>query len=122
MGCGMALSSARGRSERGITAMRSESVEEGEQAVGGAVAAGFGVGWRGAGQGAFLDLHVGVLWRTQISQLSECLSCSGVIGADWRHGWGVAAADFSCVGGPVSGGGALPGDGDRDVDAEHPGE
>ena len=33
-----------------------------------------------------------------------------------------AAADVGGVGGPVSGGGVLPGDGDADVDAEHPGE
>jgi len=33
-----------------------------------------------------------------------------------------AVADVGGVGGPVSGGGTLPGDGDADVDAEHPGE
>ena len=32
------------------------------------------------------------------------------------------AADVGGVGHPVSGGGVLPGDGDVDVDAEHPGE
>jgi WD40 repeat protein len=31
-------------------------------------------------------------------------------------------ADFGGVGGPVTGGGALPGDGDGDVDAERPGQ
>jgi hypothetical protein len=35
---------------------------------------------------------------------------------------GVPAADLGGVGGPVSGGGFLPGDGDGDVDAEHVGE
>src|SRR6266568_9084929 len=72
--------------------------------------------------GAAAAVFADPLWRSQISQLSECLSCWDVTGADWRHGWGVAAADFGGVGGPVSGGGALPGDGDRDMDAEHPGE
>lgn len=33
-----------------------------------------------------------------------------------------AACHLGGVGGPVSGRGALPGDGNRDVDAEHPGE
>ena len=33
-----------------------------------------------------------------------------------------AAADVGGAGGPVPGGGSLPGDGDGDVDAEHPGE
>src|ERR1035441_8635461 len=35
---------------------------------------------------------------------------------------GAAPADLGCVSGPVAGGGALPGDGDADVDAEHAGE
>src|ERR1022692_3950726 len=37
-------------------------------------------------------------------------------------GTGAAAADVGCVGHPVPGRGALPCDGDGDVDAEHPGE
>jgi hypothetical protein len=64
----------------------------------------------------------GQLWRTQVSQLSECLSDWSGIGAIWKRGFLVAVADVGCIGGPVSGRGALPGDGDRDVDAEHPGE
>ena len=36
--------------------------------------------------------------------------------------WSAAAADVGGVGGPVAGGGALPGDGDGDVDAEHAGQ
>src|SRR6266516_1297082 len=59
-----------------------------------------------------------MLWRSQVSQLSECLSGWDMIGT----GWPVAAAELGCVGGPVSGGAALPGDSDGDVDAEHPGE
>lgn len=54
---------------------------------------------------------VGVLWHSQIFQLSEYLS--SVV---------VASADFGGVVGPVAGGGALPCGGDADVDAEHPGE
>jgi hypothetical protein len=34
----------------------------------------------------------------------------------------MASADLGGVGGPVSGGGSLPGDGDGDVDAEHAGQ
>src|SRR6516225_6233816 len=46
----------------------------------------------------------------------------GVMRALRRSGWSAAAADFGGVGGPVPGSGALPGDGDGDVDAEHPGQ
>lgn len=46
-----------------------------------------------------------------------CVSCLGIVSV-----CGIPSADFGGIGGPVSGGGALPGDGDRDVDAEHPGE
>src|SRR5262249_38811082 len=52
-----------------------------------------------------------MLWRRQISQLSECLA------SVW-----FPAADFGGVGGPVAAAGALPGDRDGDVDAEHLGE
>ena len=38
----------------------SEVVEEGQEGVGGAVASGGCAGWCGAGEGAFLDGHVGV--------------------------------------------------------------
>src|SRR6202171_6278875 len=51
------------------------------------------------------------LWRRQILQLSECLSLAVC-----------SAADFGGVVGPVACGGALPGHGDGDVDAEHAGE
>src|SRR6478672_652471 len=51
------------------------------------------------------------LWRRQILQLSECLSLAVC-----------SAADFGGVVGPVGCGGALPGHGDADVDAEHAGE
>ena len=63
-----------------------------------------------------------MLWRSQISELFECLSRWQAVGIAWGGGWPVAAADLGCVGGPVTGGGALPGDSDGDVDAEHPGE
>ena len=43
----------------------------------------------------------------------------GVMRALRRSGWSAAAADFGGVGGPVPGSGALPGDGDGDVDTEH---
>jgi hypothetical protein len=58
-----------------------------------------------------LHLGVGVLWRTQIFQLSEYLS----------SGSG-PSADLGGVVGPVAGGCALPVGGDFDVDAEHAGE
>ena len=60
-----------------------------------------------------VDHLVGVdgLWRRQILQLSECLSLAVC-----------SAADFGGVVGPVACGGALPGHGDGDVDAEHAGE
>jgi hypothetical protein len=61
----------------------------------------------GAGQRVGCDL----LWRPRLLELSEC-----------PGSWSWSAADVCGVGGPVSGGGVLPGDGDADVDAEHPGE
>ena len=51
------------------------------------------------------------LWRRQILQLSECLSLAVC-----------SAANFGGVVGPVACGGALPGHGDGDVNAEHAGE
>ena len=51
----------------------SELVEKGEQAVGCLVGAGLRARRAGAGNGSFLERHVGVLWRSQILQLSECL-------------------------------------------------
>ncbi len=62
-----------------------------------------------------------MFWRSQILQPSECLS--------WRTGVGafidvrrtvLASAVVGGVGGPVSGGGSLPGG--ADVDAEQPGQ
>ena len=52
-----------------------------------------------------------LLWRTRVSQLSEYLSLVGS-----------SAADVGGVGGPVAAAGALPGDSDCGVDAEHAGE
>ena len=64
-----------------------------------------------------------MLWRSQIFQLSECLSLAGLRGRlDGLRGCRCAAAVVGGVAGPVSGGGALPGDGDADVDAEQSGE
>ncbi len=60
------------------------------------------------------------LWRSRILQLSECLSLASP--GDWFGGLGgglIAAAVVGGVGGPVSAAGALPSDGDADVDAEH---
>ena len=66
---------------------------------------------------------VGLLWRSQILQPSECLSGGAGFGAfvDVRRS-ALASAVVGGVGGPVSGGGSLPGDGDADVDAEQSGE
>jgi len=66
---------------------------------------------------------VQVLWRSGILQLSECLSgryaVSAVVGLVRAV---LATAVVGGVGRPVSGGGALPGDCDADVDAEQPRE
>jgi len=60
-----------------------------------------------------------MLWRSQILQPSECLSGGTGFGAVINVlRAALAAAVVGCVGGPVSGGGSLPGDGDADVDAE----
>src|SRR5215472_2717476 len=75
-----------------------------------------GCSW-GGGRGS-----CGPTWWTRLFQLSECVWLSprcrlGVFGGGW-----FAAAVVGGVGGPVAGGGVLPGDGDLDVDAEQPGE
>ena len=93
--------------------------EKGEQRVAGGIASGRDASGCHAGQGLLLQLHVGVCWRSQILQPSECLSGGtgfGVVIEVLRAV--LAAAVVGCVGGPVSGGGSLPGDGDADVDAE----
>src|SRR5262244_1746426 len=69
-----------------------------------------------------VETAAGATWWTRLFQLSECVSLSrgcrlGVFGGGW-----FAAAVVGGVGGPVAGGGVLPGDGDLDVDAEQPGE
>jgi hypothetical protein len=62
------------------------------------------------------------LWRSQIFQLSECLSGSGLGVVTWVARWAVSTAVVGGVAGPVAAAGALPGGGDADVDAEQPGE
>ena len=72
-----------------------------------------------------------VLWRSGLFQLSECpLNCR-IFGKFWvvgdRPGDALsccfpAAAVLAGIGGPVTSAGALPGDRDADVDAEHAGE
>jgi hypothetical protein len=79
------------------------------------VAGGVGGQQADRADGLLLALEADLLWRSQVSQLSEFLSGPGVLG------W-LAAADVGGICGPVSGAGALPGDGDGDVDAEHAGE
>src|ERR1035437_9979948 len=62
-------------------------------------------------------------WRSRILQLSECLSvASRDFGFDGLCGGSLAAAVGGGVSGPVAAAGALPGDGDGDVNSEHSGE
>ncbi len=93
-------------------------LKEGEQVVGWAVAARAYAGWRGPVEGSLFDRLVGVLWCSQIFQVSECLSWILCVVAG--RGW--AAAVVGGVAGPVSAAGSLPGDGDADVDAEQSGQ
>jgi hypothetical protein len=60
-----------------------------------------------------------VLWRSQILPPSECPSGGAGFGAfaDVRR-FPLTSAAVGCVGGPVSEGCSLLGDGDADVDAE----
>src|SRR5260370_531130 len=70
-----------------------------------------------------LHLSVGVCWRSQILQPSECPSggtgCGAVIEVCRAA---VASAGLGGVGGPVSGGGSLPADSAPALAAEHPGQ
>ena len=75
----------------------SEAFQEREQFVGRLVAAGFGVGWSGAGQSAFLECHVGVevggggaavTWPSHSAiTVVSTPACSRVIAEVWRSVW-----------------------------------
>src|SRR5215813_12147723 len=74
--------------------------------------------------GMSVEAAAGTTWWTRLFQLSECVSLTGVLKGRFDvfgGGW-FAAAVVGGVGGPVAGGGVLPGDCDLDVDAGQPGE
>jgi hypothetical protein len=87
----------------------SEAVEEGEEGVGGSVAAGAGVRWGEAGEGFLLDAHVGVqvggggtgvfVAKSAMTEVSTP-ACSSAMAAEWRRVCGVtflAARLGQCV-------------------------
>src|SRR5664280_606633 len=81
------------------------------------------VEWGDPVQGCLFEGEVGFYWRSRILELSECLSvASRDFGFDGLCGGSLAAAVGGGVSGPVAAAGALPGDGDGDVNSEHSGE
>ena len=88
--------------------------------------------WSGAGGhvggedvvGMAVEILAGSTWWIRLFKLSECVSLIRVPKCRFgvfARGW-FAAAVAGGAGGPVAGGGVLPGDCDLDVDAEQPGE